>query len=32
LVGFGDTVAVVEDGEGSVAAVSKGRGDEDVVG
>ncbi len=32
FVGFGDAVAVVEDGKGSVAAVFKGRGDEDAPG
>jgi hypothetical protein len=31
-VGIGDTVAVVEDGKGAVAAMFEGGGDEDVAG
>ena len=32
FVGLGDAPSVVEDGEGSVAAVFEGGGDEDVAG
>jgi hypothetical protein len=32
LVGLGDALSVVEDGEGPVAAVFQGGGDEDVLG